>query len=777
MNDTGKRFLLDPLTAREIEILRLIEAGCANREIAQKLTLSLETIKWYNRQIYSKLGVHNRTQAVACAKDAGLLGIPSKTPEHPTIAPRHNLPAQITSFIGRQQEITEIQRLLSDNRLLTLSGPPGTGKTRLALQVASNVLHHFEDGIYFVDLAPIRDPQFVPSTIAQVFDLGESGTGSLLENLKHYLGNKQLLLVLDNYEQIIETAPLVGDLLSAAPSLKALVTSRQVLQIYGEQEYLVPPLEVPDFDSMDDVSAFKGCEAVELFCQRAQAVKADFNLTEGNADAIAEICVRLDGLPLAIELAAARSKLLTAEMIRCKLESRLEILTGGARDLPSRLQTLRGTIDWSFALLDEGEKTLFTRLSVFQGGRTIEATEAICAPGLSIPVIEGLESLLNKSLLNQEEGLGGEPRFIMMETLHEYAREKLAESGDEKYIQRRHAVYFAKLAEQAEKGMLGVEQDYWFQRLRSEHDNLRTALAFTLENDEKKLGLKIVGALRDFWNYGGHVGEGLEWIKRTLEGAENTSPSQRAKALNTAGWLSFVQGDYVRGKQFNSQALELYQDLGDGVNLAWALLFLSSQYLGSPAEIKEGLALSEEALTLFRDQDNIYGVIRALNFMGELARLDGDYDRAGNAYDECLTLCRQSGDKLREAYQLANLGLVAQHRGNYKLAESRFKEALTLSKNLNAKYPLALHLAGLSGPAGAFGNPERAAQLLGASDGLLKTMGLRQQPSDQPEIDRYEAAIRKQLDDDAFRSAWEKGQAMSLEQAIAFALEKGAEPK
>jgi predicted ATPase/DNA-binding CsgD family transcriptional regulator len=775
MNERGMDNLLEPLSEREVEILRLIEAGCTNRQIAQRLVLSLETIKWYNKQIYSKLGVHNRTQAVATAKAAGLLGDQPRTSQSPGVTPPHNLPAQVTSFIGRQREIDEIRGLLATNRLLTLSGPPGTGKTRLALQVASQILHQFEDGVLFVELAPISDPRFVPTTIAQVFDLGETGSGSLVENLKHYLKDKQLLLVLDNFEQIIETAPLVGDFLSAAPGLKILVTSRQVLEVYGEQEYYVPPLAVPELGSIQAYRTQSRCEAVELFCQRAQAVKPDFSLMESNAAAIAEICVRLDGLPLAIELAAARSRLLSPEMIRSRLGSRLDTLTGRARDLPSRLQTLRGTIDWSYDLLDEAEKALFARLSVFQGGRTIEAAEAICAPELSIPVIDGLESLLNKSLLYQEEGPEGEPRFLMLETLHEYAREKLQERGETRKLQRRHAGYFAELAEQAESKLTSAEQGQWFDLLRSEHDNLRAALAFALANDEVELGLRIVGALLDFWYYGGHAGEGLGWIEQVLENAEGASPGLRAKVLNAAGSLSFVQGNYERGKLFNNQALALYRELGDDVNSAWALVFLSSNCTGSPSDIKEGIALVEEALTLFRSQGDRQGIIRALNLMGELSRLDGDYNRAGRAYEECLALCRQSDNKVREAYARANLGLVAQNRGNYELAESHFKEALILFRSLNAKYSLALDLAGLSGTAAARGDPERAAQLLGASDSLLEAMGLGQQPADQPEIDRFEAAVREQLTEEAFKAAWEKGQNMSLEKAIAYALEEKTE--
>jgi predicted ATPase/DNA-binding CsgD family transcriptional regulator len=772
MDDTNKPAYLDPLTERELEILRLIEVGFTNREIAQKLVLSLETIKWYNKQIYSKLGVHNRTQAVAAVKAAGLLGAPSETIQEPGFTPRHNLPAQITSFIGRQREVAEVQKLLSTSRLLTLSGPPGTGKTRLALQVASQVLHQFEDGVYFVELAPISDPRFVPITIAQVFDFGESGSGPLVKNLKNYLKDKRLLLVLDNFEQIIQTAPLVSDLLSAAPYLKILVSSRQVLQVYGEQEYVVPPMAVPDTERMQGLRALMDCEAVDLFCQRAQAVKHDFILTQGNASAIAEICVRLDGLPLAIELAAARSKLLSVEMIHSRLESRLETLTDGARDLPYRLQTLRGTMDWSYDLLDEGEKVLFSRLSVFQGGRTIEAAEEICAPGLSIPVMDGLASLLNKSLLYKEDEPGGEPRFLMLETLHEYAREKLAESGEALELQRRHAAYFAKLAGQVEMEVAGVEQGYWFERLRSEHDNFRTALAFALRWSESELALQIVGGLRDFWYYSGHVGEGLVWIGHTLESAEDTSPALRAKALNAAGWLSFIQGDYESGKLFAGEALTLYENLGDDVGSAWAMTFLGANLAGSPTEIKNGISLSEHALALFRRRNNIAGIIRALNQTGELARLTGDYDRAGQAYEECISLCRKSGNRQRQAFSLANLGLVDLHRGNYQLAKEHMIESLILCLELNNKYPIANAIAFLSGPVAAQGYPQRAAQLLGASNALHKTMGLDLQPSDKPEIDRFQALVRKQLSEEEFKSAWEKGKTMSLEQAVAFAMEE-----
>jgi len=385
-------------------------------------------------------------------------------------------------------------------------------------------------------------------------------------------------------------------------------------------------------------------------------------------------------------------------------------------------------------------------------------------------VMDGLESLLNKSLLYQEEGPGGEHRFIMLETIHEYAREKLVESGEASELQRRHAAYFASLAGQVETEVAGAEQGYWFERLRSEHDNLRAALAFTLSSGESELCLQIVGGLRDFWYYSGHVGEGLVWIGHALENDEDASQDLRAKALNAAGWLSFIQGDYESGKLFNREALKLYEELGDEAGSAWAMNFLAVNIRGSRDEVKKSIALSEHALALFRKRNHIAGIIRVLNQLGELARDDGDYDRAGQAYEECISLCRKSGNRQRLAFSLANMGLVDLHHGNCELAEARITESLILCLELNNRYPIANAMAFLSGPATIRGNPERAAQLLGASNALQKAMGLDYQLTDKPEIDRFEAAARVQLGEEQFESAWKKGQAMSFEQAVAFAL-------
>jgi predicted ATPase len=696
---------------------------------------------------------------------------PPAAPKQPQVA--HNLPAQVTSFVGRERETAEVVQLLGATRLLTLTGPPGTGKTRLGLRVAAEILDQFQGGVFFVDLAPIRDPGLVATTIAQVLGIGESGGQPLLDTLKNYLRHKHLFLLLDNFEQIVDAAPLVGDLLSSSSGLKALVTSREALRVYGEQEYPVPPLTLPDLDRAEPLRSLLQYEAVELFTRRARAVRPDFNLTEDNAPAVAEICVRLDGLPLAIELAAARSTVLSPEMMRRRLESRLGVLVAGPRDLPARQRTLRGAIDWSYDLLDPPEKTLFSRLAVFQGGRTVEAVEAVCSHGLTIEVFAGLESLLNKNLLRRISGAHGEPRFVMLEMIHEYAWERLEASGEAADLQRRHAEYFLALAERVAPELRGSRYVYWSALPRDEHNNLRTALAWALGGDHAELGLQLAGALRDFWFYEGRTAEGLAWTERALESAKDAPPALRARALNTAGAMCFDLADHKEGKRYNREALALFRELGDDKGTAWALAFLGVQELGSPAECKKGIRLLEEALVLFRELDYKPGITQGLIGVGEVARLDGDRERAARAYEECLAIAREEGDKMSEAKALGNLSYVAQEKGEYARTAELLTGALTLFRELGARRYICQDFARLAGPVAAQGYPQAAAQLLGASEALLETMSSGLQPGDRHDIKRYVVAVRQQLDKATFDAAWAEGCAMSFEQAFSYALEVG----
>jgi predicted ATPase/class 3 adenylate cyclase len=682
----------------------------------------------------------------------------------------NNLPAQLTSFIGREREIKTVKQLLLANRLLTLSGPPGTGKTRLALHIASRNLDHFKDGVFLVDLAPINDHRLVLSTITQTLNLKEAPSKSLVDTFNHYVHDRQMLLLLDNFERVIEAAPLVCDLLSACPQLKILVTSREPLRVYGEQEYPVPALAVPDPARPEPLRVMSQYEAVELFCQRATAVRPDFKLTEENAPFVSEICVHLDGLPLAIELAAARSKLFSPENMCARLESRLVTLTGGARDLPARFQTLRAAIDWSYNLLDADEQRLFDRLSVFQGGRTIEAVETICDSDLSFAVLDGLESLLNKNLLFSKEGGTGETRFHMLETVHEYARERLAQRGEADDSRARHAQYFVALAERAEAELHGVRQEYWYARLTDELDNIRAVTNWLLDDVDVELGARLVAALHEFWYFKGILSESSAWIDRALEAEGKISPAVRAKALNTSSRITFARGDFADGARLARQALSLACDINDTETCAWAHLFIGIYLMASDGQIKEVITHAEEGLRLFRELDHKGGIVQGLNTLGELARVDGDYPRARRLYEECLALSIELGNRQHEGVMLADLSYVAYHEGNYDQAIDCGKEALSLMNSLQVDHAIAVVLAIIAGPIGAKGSPRLAARLLAASEAQLEAMGASFQPQDKVEVDRFKNAVSEQLGGTEFDKAWAEGQALSMEQALAKAL-------
>jgi non-specific serine/threonine protein kinase len=549
-------------------------------------------------------------------------------------------------------------------------------------------------------------------------------------------------------------------LLSACPQLKVIATSREILNIYGEQVYNVPPMSLPDPENLGNIDRLLEYESIQLFTQRARAVKPDFTISEENASSIAEICIRLDGLPLAIELAAARSNLYSPGMIRERLDNRLALLTSGSRDVPTRLQTLRGTFDWSYDLLNGGEQILFNRFSVFQGGRTVDSSEAVCAPGLSIDILDGLESLLNKNLLYQEQGKLGEPRFYMLETIHEYANEKLAASGEVEEIRQRHAEYFARLAAEAEREFRGPRQKYWVERLRAEYDNLRIALTWSLKGADIVLGSEIIFALRHYWYIEGSVTEGLLWVERALIHEKRLSPGLRAKVSITASILYFIQGDHDSDKRFARQAVHLSQGSGDDLIRAWALLELSKNYSASQDQAAQGLTLCDESLELFRDLDQ-----------GELSRLFGDYQRAEIAYQECLELSHQSGEKDRPAGSLANLSSIAMHRGDYVKAEILLRESLEMYIDMELEHGIGYDLALLSGPLAMQGRSKQAAVLLGASESILQTLGVKIQPADQIEIDRNLIAIHEQLDESSVEEAFAEGREMSIEEAVSFALD------
>ncbi len=621
----------------------------------------------------------------------------------------NNLPVQPTPLVGREKEVAEVGSLLRDGgvRLLTLTGPGGTGKTRLALQVAAEVLDEFEGGVFFVPLANIADPALVAPTIAGVLEIGEAGER---RGLGDFLRDREILLVLDNFEQVVEAASLVGELLAGCPDLKALVTSRGLLRVYGEREYPVPAMGLPDSGGLPPPDELGGYEAIGLFVERARSVKGDFGITEQNASAVAGICIRLDGLPLAIELAAARVKLLPPEKILERLESnRLKLLAGGARDLPERQQTLRGAIDWSYALLEEGDRTLFARLAVFSGGCTLEAMEEICAVE---DALEGAESLLDKSLIRQEETSRGEPRFAMLETIHEYARERLQVRDDAETTHRRHAAYFLTLAKESEPRLGGPEQVAWFERLETENDNLRAALTWAIERGEAQLGLRLAQELRPFWYARGDYVEGRGWV---------------ARFLGSLAKLFVDKEDYVRAQDLYEEVFALARQMEDAPTLVPTLIDLGLIHLLQGNHTR-ATALGEEAVTLSRERGYTADLARALNCLGWAALLGGDQERADDSFAQSLALYSEHGNKA-----------IA--------AES---------------------LEGLACAAGARGEAGRSARLFGAAEAA----GYRHTPAQRALRGPYLAAARSPTDQASWQEALAEGRSMTVEEAVFRTLEE-----
>jgi predicted ATPase/DNA-binding CsgD family transcriptional regulator len=736
----------------------------------------------------------------------------------PESVPQHNLPPQLTSLVGREQDTAAAAQLLQhpEVRLLTLTGPAGVGKTRLALEVARRLVSDFADGVYMVSLAPLSDPDLVISTIARRLGLMESGSQPVLELLKVSQRDRRRLLLLDNFEQVVKASPLLSELLEACPDLKLLITSREVLRLRGEQQFVVPPLAIPDLKHLPDAQSLAHIPAVNLFNQRAQAIHSDFQLTTDNAAVIAEICLRLDGLPLAIELAAARIKLLPPQALLARLDRRLYVLTEGARDLPERQWTLRNTLAWSYELLTEEEQQLYRRLSVFVGGCTLEAIEAVYA-ALRDDVdhmLDGVASLINKSLLQQTEQVTEEPRFVMLETIREFGLERLAASGEAEAMRRVHATYFLEVALESFPKIDSAEQFAWFKRLEADHDNLRAALRWTLERQEAQMGLLLASLLgAGFWLYCNHEREGGSWLAQVLgqPGAEVRTLA-RAKALRGLGLLLWAQGDFPEAQQvleesvsigreigapgtfdlagalhtlahvaleqgrlgesreLAGESLRLFQELGVtwGVALALHHIGMATAELGDPGAARP---LLEESAALLRVVGNKLVLALPIDALGQMALRQGDYAGAQTYFEEALSVARETGYKQFTADALAHLGTVALRMGEYHKASLYYQQSLVLNHEQGYQEGIVEDLAGLAEMASLLGQPERAVRLIGAVEALREASGIRLSPLRRSEYERAVECIRAQVDEAVFAVAWKEGRAMPLEQLVAQALE------
>jgi len=718
-----------------------------------------------------------------------------------------NLPAPLTSLIGAEKAVAEATDLMRrpDVRLLTITGPGGVGKTRLAIQLAAELIHDFPDGVCFVPLASVNNPSLVTAEIARTLRLGKTYDQLLLDVLKVYLWGRQFLVILDNFEHLVTAAPVVTELLQVTPGLKVIVTSREILNLYGEYSFTVQPLALPDLQHLPPFEQLEECAAIRLFVERARAFLPGFALDKENAAVIAEICHHLDGLPLAIELAAARIKLFSPAQMLDEMKHRLQFLDRGPRDLPARHRTLRNTIEWSYRLLSNDERVLFRRLGVFEDSWSIDAAEALYG-GTDIRTL--LQALVDKSLIQLSPGIG-EPRFHMLQTIREYALEQLEIYGESTAVHRQHALYYIELAEAAERELASPRQDAWLLRIKTEHDNLRAALKWTVHTGELDLAFRLAAALSPYWNLFA-LSEAWHWLEVVLDAGRHHRTSARGRVLWGVGWLASVQGKHELAKERFEEGFILAQELGDEHLMGLTRQGLADLLHGRN-EFEQAKQMFEENLALFRKLQDQNEIAWTLDHLGRVALDQSDYLRARTLLEESLAIFTELGHGWGVTMVLDHLGRVALALGDYAQAQALFEESLIRSQtklsewgrawtfevlaaallaqgrleqtqrileeclNLWAeiKHPVALLfiLEGYAALSAASGDYIRAAQLGGMIQTWTDSGGSSLPLLNRLRFQKTLATARLHLDEDTFTMAWSAGQAMSLDEALAFASE------
>jgi non-specific serine/threonine protein kinase len=821
----------EPLTRRERAVLVLLADGLTAPEIAEKLTLGTSTVKSHLQHLYDKLGVNSRRQAVVRARALGLLGGPSSTmPASLPTTPagrQHNLPLRVTRFFGREVEIEQIKARLAKWRLVTLTGSGGVGKTQLALRVAGGLLDSFRDGVWLAELAPLANPDLVPHHVAGAFGVSEETGQPILETLLHHLRSRHVVLLLDNCEHVLEACAQLADrLLQVCPGVTILATSRELLAVAGEVVYPVSSLPFPDNEDHEaDLEMLGQYPALRLLVDRARLVQPGFQLSQDNAAALVRICRQLDGIPLALELAAARLRLLDPAALAARLDDALSVLTGGSRTALPRQQTLRATLDWSHKSLSEAERLLLERLSVFAGGCTLEAAEAVCSGnGLEAgQVLEALAGLVDKSMVIADRQPGQERRYRLLEMVRQYAGDMLWQAEGGEFVRRQHLTYFLALAEQAQPHLdhHDVHEVAWLNRLEGDLDNLRAALGWALEHN-LEAALRLAAALFWFWQNRGYVNEGRQWLQRAVDAEarerrdEPLLPARAQLRVDAVLALAYLmQANMERASPWFEEALALWRPLGPagGPRMAHVLLVLA-KWAMIRGDYARANALKAESLSLLPEGNNDHDKAWALNILAEFARAEGDFVVARTILEKRLAVVARIGGKGALLGTLSELGEVAHNLGDHQTAKVRYAESLAVALemgNRDAVNVVRSELAHLERRLGHYAearanyagtilawqqseNPgavahqlecfayiaraqsqaHRAVRLLGAAEALREDAGSPMTPSERVEYDREVSLLRLHLAEPAIASAWAEGRTMTKEQAIAEALAEDA---
>ena len=758
-------------------VARLLNAAHGGQTLVSETLASLLPDALGEGAALGSLGRH-RLKDLAQPQEVFQLTHPRLPAEFPPLRSlesfTHNLPSQLSSFVGRTQEMQDARRRLGETRLLTLTGTGGAGKTRLALQVAAEAIEDYPDGVWLVDLAPLMDPALLPQAVAAVLGIGEQGSDrALAATLTDALRLKSVLLVWDNCEHLIDAcARLAEALLRACPGLRLLATSREALEISGEAVLPIPTLSLPPARPTGGRAvppeALADCDSVRLFVDRAEAAQPAFRLSDGNIAAVAQVCTRLDGIPLALELAAALVRVLTPEQIAARLDDRFRLLRGGSRTALPRQQTLRALIDWSYDLLPPPEQALLRRLSVFAGGWPLEAAEVVCA-GAEVEeweVLDLLSRLVAKSLVVVEPPEGGHVRYRLFETLRSYARERLEETGEADALAGRHRDWFLAFAEEAGSNLSGPEQASWLDRLERDHDNLRAALTFSHDDaGGVEAGLRLSGALWKFWWMRGYFSEGRGFLGRALARSDGEETMVRAKALSGAGILAQAQGDYAVAIPHYHQCLSVYRTLGADADIG-AMLNNLGNVASEQEEWGDARGYYEQGLKIYRALDNQERIAILLMNTGIVANYQRQYAEARSLYEESLTILRKRKDLGPLSSVLLSLGDLACHRKDYTSARAYLFEGLLIAEEIGEKEFIALILNALGYTAWPQGQYGQAAKLFGAATSLLASIGLPLSPLDQASFEENVSSVRAELGEEKFQTAWRQGEGAQISQLI-----------